>query len=386
MADKLLIGGIVVVVLAVLAASGVYGYLRYRWDQIRKVSIPSLVTPLAGSPFNVLLIGSDSRQGDSASESAGFGSSNVVTGQRSDVIKILHVDPKSGTASILDIPRDTFVTMSGMPSSSPFGGQNRINVPFNYGPGPLVQTIEKTFGIPINHYVEIDFNGFMGAVNAVGGVNLDFPYPARDSYTGMNVTRTGCQHLSGAQALQVARSRHYQYLENGWWHYDGTSDFGRIQRQDAFLQALIKAAESHYNPLTLNAFVGSVVNDVTIDSTFSMGDLLSLATTYHAFSASHLKSLTLPTYGVGYYESYGDVLFVSQPQASQEIAQFLGQSSGTVTTPPPSPYGSSSSSYSTSQTQTGSGSPGSGSPGSGPASSTTSTSAPPPPPFDPTSC
>ena len=118
--------------------------------------------------------------------------------------------------------------------------------------------------------MQLNFIGFRGAVDAIGGVNLDFPYPAKDAYTGLNITAPGCQHLNGGYSLAVARSRHYQYYANGYWQYDGTSDFGRIQRQNAFLKALINQAEKQYNPLTLNAFIGSVVQGVTIDSTFTV--------------------------------------------------------------------------------------------------------------------
>jgi LCP family protein required for cell wall assembly len=334
-----LLAAIVLVGLALAVATSGYVYLQYRWHQVRRVDLPGLRSVASGQPFNVLLVGSDSRQGETSGEARAFGSASVVGGQRSDVIKILHVDPAKGTARILDIPRDTFVVLSGMPAGSTISNPNRINAAFDAGPEPLVETIERTFGIPIAHYVEVDFNGFMGAVDAVGGVNLDFPYPARDAYSGLDITRVGCQHLNGPQALAVARSRHYEYFVDGSWHEDPTSDFGRIERQDAFLRALVKAAESHYNPLTLNAFVGSVVHDVVVDSTFSLADMVSLATRYHAFSPSDLESYVLPTYGVNGYEDYGDVLFVLEPQASELLARFLGEAPEQATTPPPVPQG-----------------------------------------------
>ncbi|HYA69028.1 MAG TPA: LCP family protein, partial [Acidimicrobiales bacterium] len=314
-AERVLVGLIAVVLVALLGSGTLYGYVSYRFRQVHKVAVPSLTAPVvAGGPFNVLLVGSDSRQGEtSASQAEQFGSPTEVEGARSDVIKILHIDPAAGTATILDIPRDTLVTMSGTPSSE--GTINRINVPFGTSADALVQTIQNTFGIPITHYVEIDFFGFEGAVDSIGGVYLDFPYPAKDAYTGLDVTQPGCQLLDGSSALAVARSRHYEYFEDGYWHYDPTSDFGRIERQDAFLRALINRAESQYNPFTLNAFLGSVVHDVTIDNTFSLPTLLSLSQRYHAFSSSDLRSYTLPTYSVGSWGSYGDVLFVQEPQA-----------------------------------------------------------------------
>jgi len=387
--ERVLLGLIVLAALALVGAGALYGYARYRFSQIPKVAIPSLSSIADGAPFNVLLVGSDSRQGESAAQEQQFGSPTEVTGARSDVIKILHVDPASGTARILDIPRDTLVTMSGVGST--YGSYNRINVPFGTSADALVQTIQDTFGIPISHYVEIDFFGFEGAVDAVGGVTMDFPYPAKDAYTGLNVTQPGCQLLNGGYSLAVARSRHYEYFKDGYWQYDPTSDFGRIQRQDAFLRALINRAESRYNPLTINAFLGSIVHDVTIDNTFSLGELLSLAQRYHAFSSASLQSYTLPTYSVGSWGSYGDVLFVKEPDAQNLITQFLGTAPQTPTTPPIAPSG-----YPVPLSSLGTGSSGTGSSGTGSSASapgaagagttTTSTTAPPQADFDPTPC
>ncbi len=178
-------------------------------------------------------------------------------------------------------------------------------------------------------------------MDAIGGINLNFPYPARDTYTGLNVTAPGCQHLNGGYSLAVARSRHYQYEKNGYWQYDPTSDFGRIQRQNAFLKALINQAETRYNPLTLNAFIGSVVQGVTIDSTFSVSELISLARQFHTFASQSLATATLPTYSASSsrFSALGDVLYVQQPQASAVIGQFLGESTVSAFTPPPGPYG-----------------------------------------------
>jgi len=107
------------------------------------------------------------------------------------------------------------------------------------------------------------------------------------------------------------------------------------------LKAVINEAETKYNPLTLNAFLGSIVQGVTVDSTFTVSDLISLAREFHTFSSTSLATATLPTYSeysseFGYL---GDVLYVQQPQAAQVIAQFLGGPPDTAVTPPPGPYG-----------------------------------------------
>jgi LCP family protein required for cell wall assembly len=384
--ERILFWVIVVTLVALVGAGALYGYLRYRFDQIPKVAIPSLSSIAGGAPFNVLLVGSDSRQGETAAQAKAYGSAIDVSGARSDVIKILHVDPATGTARILDIPRDTLVPLSG--TGTTYGRYNRVNVPFGISADALVQTIQNTLGIPITHYVAISFFGFIGAVDSVGGVSLNFPYPAKDAYTGLNVTQPGCQLLNGAYSLAVARSRHYEYYKNGYWQYDPSSDYGRIQRQDAFLKALLNRAESRYNPLTVNAFLGSIVHDVTIDNTFTLGDLLSLSQRYHAFSSGSLQSYTLPTYSVGYYGSFGDVLFVKEPDAQNMITEFLGSPPLQPTTPPIAPSG-----YAVTVppgTKSGTGTSGTSSTSSsaapGAASTTTATTAPPPPAYNPTAC
>jgi LCP family protein required for cell wall assembly len=265
--------------------------------------------------------------------------------------------------------------------TSQIGTYNRINSTYNSGPDQLVQTIESNFGISVQHVVQLNFIGFRGAVDAIGGVNLNFPYPARDGYTGLNIATAGCQHVNGGYSLAVARSRHYQYYANGYWQFDGTSDFGRIQRQNAFLKALINQAEKQYNPLTLNAFVGSVVQGVTIDSTFTITELASLAQHFKGFASNSLAAWTLPTYSSNSSEFYslGSVLYVQQPQSDQIISQFLGGPAPVAFTPPPGPYGS----VSTTTTPPTSNSSGGGTPATTAPAVTTTTI---PVNFDPTPC
>ncbi|MGH9098055.1 MAG: LCP family protein [Acidimicrobiales bacterium] len=371
----MLLGAVVFVSLLLVLVGAGYGYVQYRFHQVSKVTVKHLKAAPVGKPFNVLLIGSDSRLGESSSDASHFGSSTVTTGQRSDVVKILHVDPATGQIRVLSIPRDTVIAVAG--DTSQIGKYNRINATYNTGPDQLVQTIEADFGIAISHVVQIDFEGFRGAVDAIGGIWLNFPYPAKDVQTGLDITTTGCQHVNGGYSLAVARSRDYEYYKNGYWQYDGTGDYGRIVRQNAFLKALINEAETKYNPLTLNAFIGSVVQGVTIDSTFNVAGLISLAREFHAFASTSLVTATLPTYGADsdVFGYLGSVLYVQQPDADQVIAQFLGEAPEPVVTPPPDPYGSPAA---TTTTSTG----GSTTPTN--ATSTTTTTIP--SDFDPTPC
>ena len=322
--------------LALVGIGSGWAYVNYRFNQVQKVTVKHLRAAPVGSPFNVLLIGSDSRVGESAAEATHFGSESETGGQRSDVVKIVHIVPATGQVSVLSIPRDTMVTVAG--DTSETGQYNRINATYNSGPDQLVQTIEADFGIPIEHVVQIDFTGLEGAVDAIGGIYLNFPYPAKDAYTGLQITQTGCQLVNGGYSLALARSRHYEYYKDGYWQSDPTSDLGRIQRQNLVISAVLDKAKSTYNPLELNSLLSSVVHDFTKDNNLTAGDLFGLAERYHAFGGNSLNTFVLPTEGA--VSSYaGDVEVVQPEEASAMISQFLGGPLGTITTPPIDAYG-----------------------------------------------
>ncbi len=332
---KVVVSLCALIVLIAAIAGGSYAYLVYRYDQINKVHISADVAAANGAPFTILVIGSDSRVGES---SQAFGSASVVTGQRSDVVQLWRVTPSTKQIQVLSIPRDTVVSMLP-PDSAQFGTYNRINSSFNSGADQLVKTITANFGIPINHVVQVDFAGFQDAVNALGGIYLNFPYPAKDAYSGLDITTPGCQLLNGAQALGVARARHYEYYADGYWQYDGTSDFGRIQRQDVFLRSLITAAKSKVSPLTVNAFIGSIHEGITIDDGFGINELIGLALDYHSFDPSNLNTMTLPTEAANGFGDLGDVLTAEQPEAQQMLVSIFGSDLVTPTNPPPDAAG-----------------------------------------------
>ena len=207
---------------------------------------------------------------------------------------VARFDPAAKTVTVLSIPRDLWVDI---PGNSDVAGMNRINAAFDSGPDLLVQTIEQDLGIPVNHYMSVNFPGFSGMVNALGGITMDFPTEVKDSYTGLDVTTTGCQVVNGTTALQLVRSRHLYYMNsNGYWEGDGLSDFSRIQRQDAFFRAVLqKVNQVGLNPITINSFLGAAVSNLTIDDTLSKSDLLNIAEDFKGLPSSHLITETLPT-------------------------------------------------------------------------------------------
>lgn len=354
---RVIISAISVVVVIAAVVGGAYLYANWRFDQINRIKVGYETKPISGQPFNILMIGSDSRAGLSGILAKETGAT-VTPGQRSDVLKIVHIDPNAGTISMVSIPRDTVVTL--LANQSLYGRFNRINVNFGSGPSLLVHTITANFGIPIQQTIVVSFAGLINAADALGGVYLDFPYPSRDPYSDLNIPHAGCQLIKGLQALAVTRSRHMYYnvkglrywppnatgaalvndpaidqeVYNDGWDYDGSSDFGRIDRQNAFLRAMVDQAKKLYNPLTINSFLSQLPQGITLDKNFSLNELIGLAVRFHSLNANAIRTYTLPT-SAATNATLGDVLFVDQPSAQQLFAQIFGNELTAPTNPPP---------------------------------------------------
>ena len=191
---------------------------------------------------------------------------------------------------MLSFPRDLWVSIAGT------GSKQRINTAFSRGPDVLVATLQQNFGIPIQHFVEVDFVGFKGLVDAVGGVPVYFENPAHDKNTGLNIPVSGCVTLSGDQALAYARSRHYEYRSGDRWRTDGTGDLGRISRQQDFIRrTLVKAvARGVRNPIVLNELIDVGIRNVTVDSGLSARDLIRLGNRFRELDPSKIDMYTVP--------------------------------------------------------------------------------------------
>jgi LCP family protein required for cell wall assembly len=333
---------------------GGYFYANWRFNQISKINVAGEgPKPISGKPFNILMIGSDSRAGLTGLLAAQTGaSSDLVDGQRSDSVKIVHVDPDAGTISMVSIPRDTMVTL--LANESLYGQYNRINVNFGNGPSLLAQTITANFGIVINQTIVVSFAGLINAADALGGVYLDFRYPSWDPDSGLRVLHPGCQLIQGFQVLALSRSRHFYYntsgatvfphltdspdeLYNLGWQYDGSSDFGRIIRQDDFLRAMVDQAKKLYDPLKLNSFLAALPKGISLDSNFSLSELVGLAVRFHSINPNNIQTWTLPNYAVNNFGDLGDVLFVQEPETQQLLVNIFGSGLTSPTNPPPTP-------------------------------------------------
>ena len=144
-------------------------------------------------PVTFLVMGSDSR----ADLPEDFGVTDKVAGRRADVIMIVTLD--GGQARVLSLPRDLKVEIEGY-------GTDKLNAAYAYGgPALMVSTVSEVTGVDIHHYLEMDFFGFASIVDDLGGVEISFPYPARDLKSFLEVG-AGRQHLDGKTALAYARS------------------------------------------------------------------------------------------------------------------------------------------------------------------------------------
>lgn len=301
---RILIGINIVLAVVLVAGIGVWGYATWRYGQISKISLDDVLNKNNGpkDPMTVLVVGSDTREGESKEASKSFGSSKLVQGQRSDTIMLLRVDPKAQRAAILSLPRDTYVTISGT------NRKDRINAAFQDGPKQLIDTIQKSFNIPINHYVQVDFASFQSIVNTLGGVEIPFAAPVRDwgfdeltgvsrNLSGLDIPQPGCVRLDGKQALSYVRSRHFQVKEQSKWVSDPTGDLGRIQRQQDFMRRVMRVGgEKAKNPTTANALVGNVVQGLSMDKNgLSLTDIQALALRFRSLDPSKVQMMTIPT-------------------------------------------------------------------------------------------
>jgi LCP family protein required for cell wall assembly len=179
----------------------------------------------------------------------------------------------------------------------------RINSNFDKkNPNRMITTIRENFGIRVDHYVNIDFCTFKEVVDAIGGVKVPFTYKARDTRTGFQVLRARvCFNFSGDHALAYVRSRHYRWYDPDLkkWRADGTSDWGRISRQQDFTRRMIKKAlyRVRTDPRVANNILNAALKNVITDDQVTPLLLLQLAQAMRNFDADTMGSYTFP--GVG---------------------------------------------------------------------------------------
>ncbi|PPS67637.1 MULTISPECIES: LCP family protein [Streptomyces] len=216
----------------VLGGAGTYVWADTRLNQEVDLGALGARVP-AGEGTTYLVVGSDSREGLSERDRKDLNTGSAE-GRRTDSVILLHTGANGTT--MLSLPRDSWVTLP--PYLDPDTGRsyraapNKLNAAFSLGgPDLLVQTVERNTGVRIDHYAEIGFAGFVGVVDAVGGVDLCLDRAVRDEDSGANLS-AGCQTLDGAEALAFVRQR----------KQEAQGDLGRTRNQQKFLAALARKA------------------------------------------------------------------------------------------------------------------------------------------------
>ena len=329
--------------MGVLIIAGVVADYFYLGSLVNHVKVNHLQA--AGPTENILLVGSTDRCALKHQNIAYGLCSQGVNGVNSDIVMIVHLNPGNGSAALLSIPRDLFVP------NARIDGANKIDAALYEGPSQLAAAIEEDFGIPISHYVELNFDTFASVVDALGGINMYFPVPIYDAYSGLNIERPGCYHLNGIHALQVVRARHLQVQaaslgpfrpdrtnhQPTTWPQESQSDIARIRRTHEFLRIVAAklAARGLSNPFTDQSLATAVLPDLTVDNNFSEPHMVSLASTFAGISIANVAQLTYPVIlnEAGSYQykgggPYGDVEFPIQPGGWSTVNSIFGVKSG----------------------------------------------------------
>ena len=264
----------------------------------------------SGDALTFLIVGSDSREG--LDDLTSFG---AVGGARGDVIMLVRVDAADSTAQMLSIPRDLWVDIPGH-------APNRINASYAFGGSSLlVETVQQSLGVQVNHYIEIDFLGFAALIDEIGGVEIAFPYAARDLKSGLDVA-AGSQMLDGDTALAYARSRQDQELQNGAWVSVDANDLGRTSRQQEVVRAMMAKLKSPASVTEAGSIAGALAEHMTIDSALASASVASLAWDFKGVLTGDISGITLPARGASID---GKSVVVADEPAASEVLSAFGQ-------------------------------------------------------------
>ncbi|GAA4594954.1 LCP family protein required for cell wall assembly [Actinoplanes octamycinicus] len=281
-----LVAGAVVLVLAVIGGVYAINYVNGIDDDLKRTDAFAGLTgdrpaKTVDGAFNILLVGSDSRDPDAKEDQA--------NAWRADTLMLMHVPADHKSAQLISIPRDLWVVVpkaNGAACSE--GSRAKINASFAFGGLPrAVHTVECLTGVKIDHVVAIDFGGFKEVTNALGGVDLKVDKTITSIHKPFRVFKKGMMHMNGAQALDWVRQR-YQFPRG---------DFDRQRHQQEFLKAIMdKAASSGTltSPGKLDDFLTAVAAAVTVDQDFSLKDI---ALQFRNLRSDNLTFLTSPNKG-----------------------------------------------------------------------------------------
>ena len=289
---RLIVTAVAALVTAVAGSFGIVRNVHAQLDGIqRETTATSALSPPDPLFENYLLVGSDSRAGADPSDADfnAVGAEGDIGGQRSDTLMVMHYVKESGSVSLLSVPRDLWVAIGGGED------HQRINTAYQAGTDVLVRTVQSALGVPIHHYIEIDFQGFKKIVDSIGGVSVCVDHPSRDKHTGLFM-KPGCSTLDGVEALAFARSRFFEQKIDGEWQVDGSSDIGRTARQRSFVEALAKSAVLGIvaNPFSVGKVMDGGLGAIVVDEQLN---LIEFAKKMRPAASGNVASFPLSVYG-----------------------------------------------------------------------------------------
>ena len=246
---------------------------------------PDRASGPAGGALNILVIGTDRRSDVPTTGRDARAAEWLPGAQRSDALMLLHLDADRRGASLISIPRDTWVNVPGY-------GMNKVNAAFSLsGPSLAIQTVEYLTGVRIDHLAVVDWSGFEALIDAVGGIDVTVPETVVDSARGVT-WEAGVHRLDGARALAYVGQRYG--LARG--------DLDRVARQQVVLRTLMQESlhqEMRRDPRMLYGFLDIVTRHLSIDDGWSTRDLLELVVSMRDFRSAGLTYLTMPVSGFG---------------------------------------------------------------------------------------
>ncbi|MCP3937819.1 MAG: hypothetical protein GY708_20925, partial [Actinomycetia bacterium] len=225
-----------------------------------------------------------------------------ISNHLADTIMVLRLEPETGRANLLSVPRDLEVEISGKNS------RLKINAAFNYGEpyvdqvARLINTVEENLDITLQHYIEVDLAAFQRIVDAVGGVEVCFAGPTTNPRTGLNITRGGWQLLDGQMALNWVRSRNelvQQRLDGTWENMSPFADLDRIERQQDFARQAVDQVLSDVvgNPTLLFSILDIAADELVVSNSFSVvGDGRLLARWFADLDDDDLVTMSLDVF------------------------------------------------------------------------------------------
>lgn len=269
------------------------------------------------SAVNYLVVGSDTREGLSRAEIKRLkvGGTEVAAGKRSDTMLLIHISKKRDKAAIISIPRDSYALIPEHKNSQGKtvpATHSKINSAFNWGGAPLlIDTFEQMSGLRIDHYIEVNFVGFVRMVDALGGVEICTKKDIDDPKSHL-VLPAGRHILDGVDSLKYVRTR----------QFDGLGDLGRMKRQQEFAGAMLRKATSAgvlLNPVTMVDFINSALASVVTDQGLNQGDLLTLGKQLRNLSASNVRTLTIPLQYYNYSKNGVSAAVLWDPVLAPEL-------------------------------------------------------------------